>query len=175
MIRLFRVLVPTSVAALLLSEIVLVLACYTAASLVTPGIATHVYFIDEANHWKILLVSAVIIFGILLPGSLCGIPDPITHPAGSGSLPFRRRGAAANGGAGLREQGLPAAARPDGSGQFRRDSVRAGVAHRLLEICHPGAAPRACAAARQFEHSRRNGAAYSQAPALGLSRCWLPQ
>ena len=63
MIRLFRVLVPTSVAALLLSEIVLVLACYTAASLVTPGIATHVYFIDEANHWKILLVSAVIILG----------------------------------------------------------------------------------------------------------------
>ncbi|HXR77020.1 MAG TPA: sugar transferase [Bryobacteraceae bacterium] len=63
MIRLFRVLVPTSVAALLLSEIALVLACYTAASLVTPGIAPRVYLVDEANHWKILLVSAVIILG----------------------------------------------------------------------------------------------------------------
>jgi exopolysaccharide biosynthesis polyprenyl glycosylphosphotransferase len=62
-IRLFRVLVPTSVAALLLSEIALVLACYIAASLVTPGIAPRVYLVDEANHWKILLVAAVIISG----------------------------------------------------------------------------------------------------------------
>lgn len=64
MIRLFRVLVPTSVIALLLSEIVLVLACYSAACLVAPGINPHVYLIDEANHWKILLVSAVIILGL---------------------------------------------------------------------------------------------------------------
>jgi exopolysaccharide biosynthesis polyprenyl glycosylphosphotransferase len=62
-IRLFRVLVPTSVAALLLSEIVLVVACYVAAFLVTPGIVPRVYLVDEANHWKILLIVAVIILG----------------------------------------------------------------------------------------------------------------
>ncbi len=64
MIRLFRVLVPTSVVALLLSEILLVVACYTAASFASPGIDARVYLIDEANHWKILLVSAVIILGL---------------------------------------------------------------------------------------------------------------
>jgi exopolysaccharide biosynthesis polyprenyl glycosylphosphotransferase len=63
-IRLFRVLVPTSVVALLLSEIVLVLACYLLAALATLSVDPYVYLIDEQNYWKILVVGACILTGL---------------------------------------------------------------------------------------------------------------
>ncbi|MBV8073037.1 MAG: sugar transferase [Acidobacteriaceae bacterium] len=60
MIRLFRVFIPTSVVALLLSEIVLVLACYTAAILIL-GIDLQFYLFEENNYWKLLVITGLII------------------------------------------------------------------------------------------------------------------
>lgn len=66
MIRLFRLLVPTSVVALLLSEILLIIASYTVAALFTLSVDPYVYLIDERNYWKILLVAACIVAGLYL-------------------------------------------------------------------------------------------------------------
>jgi sugar transferase (PEP-CTERM system associated) len=60
LIRLFRVFIPASVLALLLSEILIVLACYTGSSVVIyedPGFFLFV----EGNYWKILVVTTCII------------------------------------------------------------------------------------------------------------------
>lgn len=64
MIRLFRVLVPTSVVALLLSEIVLVLACYLLAALATLSVDPYVYLAVEMNYWKILVLAGAIVTGL---------------------------------------------------------------------------------------------------------------
>ncbi len=64
--RLFRVLIPTSVAALLLSETILVLACYTVAAFFTLGVDPYVYLFYERNYWKILVVASCIIFGFYI-------------------------------------------------------------------------------------------------------------
>jgi sugar transferase (PEP-CTERM system associated) len=63
LIRLFRVFIPASVLALLLSEILIVLGCYLFALYVLridPGF----YLFGEGNYWKILLVTACIILAI---------------------------------------------------------------------------------------------------------------
>jgi len=59
-IRLFRVFIPTSVVALLISEIVLVLACYL-LSLVFLGMDISFYLFEENNYWKFLVLTALII------------------------------------------------------------------------------------------------------------------
>jgi len=59
-IRLFRVFIPTSVVALLISEILLVLACYTLAILVL-NIDLPFYLFEENNYWKLLVVTGMII------------------------------------------------------------------------------------------------------------------
>jgi sugar transferase (PEP-CTERM system associated) len=63
-IRLFRVFIPATVVALLFSEIVLVLACYSVSSLFTLGMDPVFYLFAEANYWKILLVAACIILAL---------------------------------------------------------------------------------------------------------------
>jgi sugar transferase (PEP-CTERM system associated) len=63
-IRLFRRLIPTSVAALLLSEILLILACYTVAAFFTLSVDPYFYLVIEQNYWKILLVAASIVTGM---------------------------------------------------------------------------------------------------------------
>jgi sugar transferase (PEP-CTERM system associated) len=65
-IRLFRLLIPTSVVALLLSEIVLILACYSAAALLTLNADPYIYLIDEQNYWKLLVVTGCIVIGLYL-------------------------------------------------------------------------------------------------------------
>jgi sugar transferase (PEP-CTERM system associated) len=62
--RLFRLLIPTSVAALLLSEIALILACYTLASLFLLRPDAYIYLIVEQNYWKLLVVTACIVLGM---------------------------------------------------------------------------------------------------------------
>ena len=62
--RLFRLLIPTSVVALLLSEIVLILACYTLASLFLLRPDAYIYLIVEQNYWKLLVVTACIVIGM---------------------------------------------------------------------------------------------------------------
>ena len=64
MIRLFRVFIPASVIALLISEIIIVLACYSVASLFTLYQDPVFYFFDEGNYWKILLVTGGVILGL---------------------------------------------------------------------------------------------------------------
>ncbi len=60
MIRLFRVFIPASVVALLVSEIVLVLACYL-ASLFVLGLDPGFYLFEENNYWKLLVITGLII------------------------------------------------------------------------------------------------------------------
>ncbi len=70
MIRLFRVFIPASVVGLLISEILLIFACYVAASLVrTPFFQTtyldpYTYLVVEANWWKLLVVVGLIVLGM---------------------------------------------------------------------------------------------------------------
>jgi len=63
-IRLFRVFIPASVVALLLSEIVLILACYLIASLFTLHYGPMFYLFAEGNYWKILVVTGCIVLGL---------------------------------------------------------------------------------------------------------------
>ncbi len=63
MIRLFRVFIPASIVALLISEVLLVLACYVCGLYllqVEPGF----YLFDENNFWKLGLLASLIILGI---------------------------------------------------------------------------------------------------------------
>jgi sugar transferase (PEP-CTERM system associated) len=63
-IRLFRVFIPTSVLALLFSEIVLIVVCYALASLFTTYLNPWTYLITEHNFWKVLLVVGLIVLGL---------------------------------------------------------------------------------------------------------------
>ena len=63
MIRLFRVFIPASVVALLISEIILILGCYVLA-LYFLGIDPAFYLFEERNYWKFLVVAAVIILAL---------------------------------------------------------------------------------------------------------------
>ncbi len=63
MIRLFRVLIPAPVLGLLVSEVVLVVACYTLSAFYSLSFDPQVYLIDEGNYWKILFVALCIILG----------------------------------------------------------------------------------------------------------------
>ena len=60
MIRIFRVFIPASVVALLISEIVLVLACYL-LSLLVLGLDPGFYLFEENNYWKLLVITGLII------------------------------------------------------------------------------------------------------------------
>ena len=60
MIRLFRVFVPASVVGLLISEALLVLACYS-LSLYLVGIDPAFYLFTLDNYWKLLVVTGLII------------------------------------------------------------------------------------------------------------------
>ncbi len=64
MIRLFRVFIPASVLALLLSEVILVLSCYVLASLFTTYVDPWTYLVTERNFWKVLLVAGLIVLGM---------------------------------------------------------------------------------------------------------------
>jgi exopolysaccharide biosynthesis polyprenyl glycosylphosphotransferase len=59
-IRLFRVFIPASVLALLVSEIILVIGCYLLALFVL-GIDPGFYLFAENHYWRLLLVTGVII------------------------------------------------------------------------------------------------------------------
>lgn len=63
MIRLFRVLIPASVLGLLVSEVVLVVACYILSAFYTLTFDPVVYLVDEGNYWKVLFVALCIILG----------------------------------------------------------------------------------------------------------------
>ncbi len=64
MIRLFRVSIPASVIALLFSETILVLACYSAVSLFTLYEDPTFYFFVEGNYPKLLVLTGCVILGL---------------------------------------------------------------------------------------------------------------
>jgi sugar transferase (PEP-CTERM system associated) len=63
-IRIFRVFIPASVVGLLVSEFVLVLACYWVASYATLSVDPVFYFFAAGNYWKVLVVTGAIILGL---------------------------------------------------------------------------------------------------------------
>ena len=65
MIRLFRVFIPASVIALLISEILLVVACYILALYVLE-IDPAFYLFDEGNYWKLITVTGLVILSLYL-------------------------------------------------------------------------------------------------------------
>jgi len=64
MIRLFRVSIPSSVIALVLSESTLIFSCYVLAAYWVQDAATEVFLIDDGGLWHIGLVVAVIVLGL---------------------------------------------------------------------------------------------------------------
>ncbi len=64
MIRLFRVFIPATVIVLLISEILLVVGCYSVASAFTLGADPEFYLFAEGNYWKLLLVAGCIILAL---------------------------------------------------------------------------------------------------------------
>lgn len=60
MIRLFRVFIPASVVGLLISEILIVLACYT-ISVWVIGLDPGFYLFATNNYWKLLVVTGLVI------------------------------------------------------------------------------------------------------------------
>src|SRR5579872_3470874 len=67
MVRVFRVFVPTSVLALLISEVILIFTCYvTAAFLVLPLVDPYVYLTSDGGLWRIAAVVACVMFGLYL-------------------------------------------------------------------------------------------------------------
>jgi len=64
MIRLFRVFVPSSVIALLLSEAILIYTCYVVATFVVLYEDPQVFLFDDNGLWRIAVVVLCIIVGI---------------------------------------------------------------------------------------------------------------
>jgi len=64
MIRLFRVFIPTSVVALLVSEIILTYTCYVVATFLMLEAAPEVFLLDDNGWLRIALVVACLMLGI---------------------------------------------------------------------------------------------------------------
>lgn len=64
MIRLFRVFIPTSVIGLLLTEMLLAVACYLAACFVTNPFSADIYLLYEGGAERIIVVVASILMGV---------------------------------------------------------------------------------------------------------------
>ncbi|HEY1948866.1 MAG TPA: sugar transferase [Bryobacteraceae bacterium] len=67
MIRLFRVFIPASVVALLITEVLLVIACYVAALYLLHfelQVDPAFYLFDENNYWKLGLLTGLIVLGL---------------------------------------------------------------------------------------------------------------
>lgn len=64
MIRLFRVFIPSSVLALLVSEVILVYTCYVVATFVVLHEDPQVFLFYDNGWWKIAVVAVCIVVGI---------------------------------------------------------------------------------------------------------------
>ena len=64
MIRLFRVSVPSSVVALVLSEIVLIFSCYVLAAYWTLEFSPDIFLIDDGGWWHVTLVVGLVVLGL---------------------------------------------------------------------------------------------------------------
>ena len=64
MVRLFRVFVPASVLALLVSEITLIFACFTAAAYLALGVNPTVFLLYDGGVARIAIVAGSIVLGL---------------------------------------------------------------------------------------------------------------
>src|SRR5712692_5416505 len=64
MVRVFRVFVPTSVLALLISEVVLIFTCYTTATFLVLDSDPSIYLLSEGGLWRILAVVGCVMLGL---------------------------------------------------------------------------------------------------------------
>ena len=64
MIRLFKVSIPSSVIALLVSETILIFSCYALIAFFALDVAADIFLIDDGGWWHIALVVVVIVFGL---------------------------------------------------------------------------------------------------------------
>src|SRR5579871_3581814 len=64
MIRLFRVSIPNSVVALVMSETILLFSCYIIAAYWVLDVAADVFLVDDGGWWRIGLVALVVIVGL---------------------------------------------------------------------------------------------------------------
>ncbi|MEQ1946055.1 MAG: sugar transferase [Bryobacteraceae bacterium] len=64
MIRLFRILVPGNVLALILSEFALIYTCYLLAGYWTTDFSSEVFLWDDRGVWRIAILASFIIFGL---------------------------------------------------------------------------------------------------------------
>src|SRR6266436_4692171 len=64
MIRLFRVFVPTSVVALLASEIILTLTCYVIAAFIVLDVDPQVFLFYDGGLMRIAIVVACLMMGV---------------------------------------------------------------------------------------------------------------
>lgn len=64
MVRLFRVSIPTSVIALLVSEVVLLFCCYLGAALWAIDDPFEIFLFDDGGLWNISLVVATVVLGL---------------------------------------------------------------------------------------------------------------
>jgi len=64
MIRLFRVFIPSSVLALLVSEVILIYTCYVVATFVVLHEDPQVFLLYDNGWWKIAVVAVCVVVGI---------------------------------------------------------------------------------------------------------------
>ena len=64
MIRLFRISIPSSAVALVLSETVLVMSCYVIAAYATLDIASDIFLLEDGGWWRIAFVGVFILLGL---------------------------------------------------------------------------------------------------------------
>jgi sugar transferase (PEP-CTERM system associated) len=64
MIRIFKVSIPNSVVALVLSEAILIFSCYVLAAYWVLDVAADIFLVDDYGLWHIALVVSVILLGL---------------------------------------------------------------------------------------------------------------
>src|ERR1041385_7306608 len=64
MIRIFKVSIPNSVVALVLSVAILIFSCYVLAAYWVLDVAADIFLVDDYGLWHIALVVSVILLGL---------------------------------------------------------------------------------------------------------------
>jgi exopolysaccharide biosynthesis polyprenyl glycosylphosphotransferase len=64
MIRLFRLSIPSSAVALLLSEAVLLISCYVVAAYATLEMSTDIFLLEDGGWWRVLFSVGFILLGL---------------------------------------------------------------------------------------------------------------
>jgi sugar transferase (PEP-CTERM system associated) len=64
MIRLFRVSIPSSVVALIFSELILVFSCYLFAAYGALEFSADIFLFEERGIWRIVLVAVLVVLGL---------------------------------------------------------------------------------------------------------------